>query len=157
MKQTNTAHVFYRFLLLIYSFLFVVYAVLFAGLIASVKSTGSDASGVVFIAVFAGLIVASPTLWCLVMFLHYRRVVLSDVQKVELVGTSTTFLRRVGFNVTVSVGGEEREVTTLCVFSAGMFGVNLLDQYAGKTVEVGHDEKWDVWIVLCLDDPEKPL
>ncbi|MBR6052748.1 MAG: hypothetical protein IKP55_03075 [Clostridia bacterium] len=158
MTQKNTAHVFYRFFLLIYCLIDAAYALVFAGFIASVVAVDHDASGVALVAVIGGLILAAPTLWSLWMFLHYRRVVLTDVQTVELTRTSTTYLQRVGFTVTVSVGGETREVTTPSVFLPGVFGPNLLDDYSGKTVEIGHDEKWDEWIVLCSDNSEeRPL
>lgn len=119
MTQKNTAHVFYRFFLLIYCLIDAAYALVFAGFIASVVAVDHNASGVALVAVIGGLILAAPTLWSLRMFLHYRRVVLTDVQTVELTRTSTTYLRRVGFTVTVSVGGETREVTTPSVFFAG--------------------------------------
>ena len=155
MKQKNTAHVFYRFFLLVYVLFDALCALVLGGFAASVIGAGRDASGVVAVAAVGGVIMAFPTLWSLWMFLHYRRVTLTDVQTVELKKTMTSYLRRMGFTVTVTVDGAEREVTTPCVFLPGIFGPNLMDDYSGQTVKIGHDEKWDEWIVLCIDEPEK--
>ena len=157
MKRQNTAHVYYRFLLVIYGIMDAVFAALFAGILFPLKAAGSDVSPILVLVLIVILCLGVPTVWSLSMFLHYRRVVPTDVQKVELTKTVTTYLRRVGFTVTVTQNGEALTVTTPCVFSAGVFGVNLLDEYSGKTVEIGHDEKWDEWIVLCLDEPERPF
>ena len=84
------------------------------------------------------------------MFIYYKKVTLSNIQKVKLEKTDTSYFGSIGFEVTVEYNGKMITVTTKHVFSAGIVGVNNLDEYSGKTVQIGFDENKDEWIVLAL-------
>ncbi|MBR6410522.1 MAG: hypothetical protein IKS35_03990 [Clostridia bacterium] len=86
-------------------------------------------------------------IYYLYQFVYYRRLEPEHVQTVRLVKTDTMF-RFVGFDVTVTVDGTQKNVSTKRVFAVGMIGVNRLDDYAGQDAEIGYDGNRDEWIVL---------
>lgn len=86
----------------------------------------------------------------LAQYLYYRRVELDEIQEVFLNRTSTRGATRlVGFRVIVTIDGREREMVTKRVFTAASFGVNLIDDYSGRTALAGYDRNRGELIVLA--------
>ena len=148
MQKSNTAARYYRFALLIYSAVVLLYLLLFAGVTVAVYASGDDGSSFLYGGGVLLLFWLPAEIYLLAQYLHYKKVVLADVQTVKLERTDTSFMRCIGFETTVTVDGIRTTVITKHVFGAGMYGVNLLDDYAGKTVEIGRDARRDEWIVL---------
>ena len=152
MQKSNTAAGYYRFALILNSAVALLFLLLFAGVAVFVYASGDDGRSFLYAGGLLLLCLLPSVLYFLVQYIHYKKVMLTDVQTVRLERTDTSFGRLVGFEVTVSVGGTRATVVTKHVFGAGMCGVNLLDDYAGKTAEIGRDAQRDEWIVLTADD-----
>lgn len=124
--------------------------------VLTIKAYISDRNGASLFAggLFAAVSISIMTL-CLVNYLHYHRVKLEDIQRVRLYRTKLLIAdwqwrsRFAAFDVTVTVDGIEKEVTTGRYFSLIPYlgGVSLR-KYECQFVEIGHDRKRDRWIVI---------
>lgn len=148
MQTSNTAAKYYRFALILYSAAALLYLLLFAGVAAVTYASGEDGGPFLYGGGVLLLFWLPAEIYLLAQYLHYKKVILADMQTVKLERTDTSLMRRIGFEATVTVGGVRTTIVTKHVFGAGMYGVNLLDDYAGKTVEIGRDVRRDEWIVL---------
>ena len=82
---------------------------------------------------------------------HYKSAELVNVQRVKLDQTDTVWRNCIGFRIKVRIDGTDHRTVTKHIFTTGSLGSNRLDDYIGKTVEVGYDEKTGEWIVFCLE------
>lgn len=117
----------------------------------ALRATGGDMSsgvGALLAVIGTCMLIWLPfVIYYLCQFVYYRRLEPEHVQTVRLVKTDSMF-RFVGFEVTVTVDGTQKNVCTKRVFAAGMIGVNRLDDYAGQDAEIGYDGNRDEWVVL---------
>ena len=151
MYKKNTAASYYKYQLILFCIVLCLMTfpptLLF---VFALLATGGDMSGLVALLAVISicmLIWLPFVIYYLYQFVYYRRLEPEHVQTVRLVKTDTMF-RFVGFDVTVTVDGTQKNVSTKRVFAVGMIGVNRLDDYAGQDAEIGYDGNRDEWIVL---------
>lgn len=150
MKKISTAEKYYRSALILFAVTPLCLGVVlsFIGILFYVLSENGSPF---LIAAAALMVIFLPFIvYYLSLFIYYKKVTLSNIQKVKLEKTDTSYFGSIGFEVTVEYNGKMITVTTKHVFSAGIVGVNNLDEYSGKTVQIGFDENKDEWIVLAL-------
>ena len=153
MKKRNTAERYYRFSLIIFSVLAVAFIALFYLSMLAFDPSGLEKGDVVALFFIIEAIVWLPyVIYYLFQFIYYRNVSFTCIQRVKLDNTDTSFFRTIGFRVQVNVNGNPTWVSTKHVFSAGIIGVNKLDDYAGQTVEIGYNKSRNEWIVLDSEE-----
>ena len=150
MKQINTAGAYYRSALIAFGVIAASGCLLFAGLAAGLSASGADGGSFWYAAAFWLLIWTPFGVYNAAQYRYYKTVTLSNLQSVEPNGTDTSFFRSVGLRATVDFRGTRTAVVTKHVFGAGLAGPNRIDDYIGRTVEIGYNEKKDEWIVTAV-------
>ena len=78
---------------------------------------------------------------------YYKNIKLTNIQVVKLEKTDTMF-KAIGFIIKVNINDKEKTITTKHVFSIGMIGANLIDDYSGNNASIGYNKKKDEWIII---------
>lgn len=142
MKKTNTATRHYG---LYTAIMWVPTLLLLIPFIMTLSRDASDNPTVVLYVLFF-LLFACLWIYYLVQWIYYRNVKLTEIQETTLAAVEVLWKDVFGFRCEVTMKGLPAVVTTKHVFHT--FFANPLDEYSGKTIEIGYNEKRDEWIVL---------
>ena len=150
MKKTNTAEKYYKSSFILFAVTTVAICSITAVAAIIFYAIGDNGSPFLICTAAFCLIMLPLAIYYLTQFIYYKNVTLSQIQQVKMEKTDTSYLRSIGFTLTVDHNGKKITVKTKHVFSAGIIGANTIDDYSGKLAEIGYDEKRDEWIVLVL-------
>ena len=81
---------------------------------------------------------------------YYHRLKPTNIQEVTLEKVQASFLRYMSFYFDMSINGRIMRVSTLSIFTPGIIGINLLDNYSARRALVGYDEKKAIAVILKL-------
>ncbi len=148
MKRNNTAAHYYQYAMF-WSIVLLVLCGLICLLLLLPAPAKAESIGLsVLIMLFSG----GYFTYILIQYLTYTHVKFSHIQNVKLDKVETIWRDMHGFTIVVKIDGDSISVSTKHVFGSALFAPNHLDQYSGRTVEVGYFEKRDEWVVLTEID-----
>ena len=147
MRKKNTAEKYYLYCIIV---CVVIAATAYACFMITAYASGINYGSVLPIATGIWLLLSAPILVIfIIQYVHYRKVVPTNVQTVKLENPVRIYRRRYGFEITVSLNGEMVNVKTKAVLYP-VLNPNLLNDYEGREAEVGYDEARKEWIVFAL-------